>query len=84
LGLVYSPHYVEGLDFTVDYYNIYVKNIISSVLAQNIVDYCYINNDQNFCNNFSRTGTATSNLAAGSIDSLNEGLANLGTLKTEG
>jgi len=84
LGLVYSPHYVEGLDFTVDYYNIYVKNIVSSVVAQNIVDYCYINNDQNFCNNFQRTATPTSNLVAGSIATLNEGLANLGTLKTEG
>jgi len=84
LGAVYSPHQVEGLDFTVDYYNVYVKDIISSVLAQDIVDFCYIQGDSNFCNNFNRTGTATSNLAAGSISSLNEGLANLGTLKTEG
>jgi len=84
LGLVYSPHYVEGLDFTVDYYNIYVKNIISSVTAQNIVNYCYINDDQNFCNNFQRSANPTSNLVAGSISSLNEGLTNLGTLKTEG
>jgi iron complex outermembrane receptor protein len=84
LGLVYSPHQVEGLDFSVDYYNVYVKNIISSVLAQDIVDLCYVQNDPTFCNNFTRTTTATSNLVAGSIDNLNEGLANLGTLKTEG
>jgi iron complex outermembrane receptor protein len=84
LGLVYSPHQVEGLDFTVDYYNVYVKNIISSVLAQDIVNFCYVQNDPSFCSNFHRTATATSNLAAGSIDQLNEGLSNLGTLKTEG
>ncbi|MFA6232296.1 MAG: TonB-dependent receptor [Rhodanobacter sp.] len=84
LGLVYSPHQVEGLDLTVDYYDVYVKNIISSVLAQDIVNFCYVQNDPSFCNNFHRTSTATSNLAAGSIQTLNEGLSNLGTLKTEG
>ncbi|MDG2537151.1 TonB-dependent receptor [Dyella jiangningensis] len=84
LGLVYSPHQVEGLDFTVDYYNVYVKNIITSVVASDIVNLCYIQNDPSYCGRFTRTPTATSNLAAGSINSLNESLTNLGTLKTEG
>jgi len=77
IGLVYSPHYVSGLDFTVDYYNIYVKNIISSVTASSILNYCYVQNDPSFCDRFARG-------ADGSIANLNESLSNLGTLKTEG
>ncbi|WP_109124921.1 TonB-dependent receptor [Dyella sp. C11] len=86
LGFVYSPHQVEGLDFTVDYYNIYVKNIISSVDAQSILNYCYVQNDPSFCSRFTRAAAAdpVTGLAAGSVSQLNESLANLGTLKTEG
>jgi len=76
-GLVYSPHYVDGLDFTLDYYNIYVKNIISGVDANSILNFCYVQNDPSFCGRFSRDAT-------GAIDNLNESLSNLGTLKTEG
>lgn len=77
IGLVYSPHYVSGLDFTVDYYNIYVKNIITSVTASSILNYCYVQNDPSFCGRFTRG-------AGGVITDLNESLSNLGTLKTEG
>lgn len=84
LGLVYSPHQVEGLDFSVDYYNIYVKNIITGVDANDIANLCYVQNDSSYCNRFTRTPVPTSNLVAGSINNLNESLTNLGTLKTEG
>ncbi|WP_243050716.1 TonB-dependent receptor [Dyella sp. RRB7] len=86
LGLVYSPHQVEGLDFTVDYYNIYVKNIITSVDAQDTLNYCYVQNDPSFCGDFTRspTANAATGLAAGSVATLTESLYNLGTLKTEG
>jgi len=85
-GLVYSPHYVEGLDVSVDYYNIYVKNLISSVDASEILNLCYVQNDPSYCGRFNRTAVAdpTTGLAIGSVNQLNESLANLGTLKTEG
>jgi iron complex outermembrane recepter protein len=76
-GLVYSPHYVPGLDISLDYYKIYIKNIISSVVAQDILNFCYVQNDPSFCNRFTRDGT-------GAINKLNESLANLGNEKTEG
>ncbi|TBR40157.1 MULTISPECIES: TonB-dependent receptor domain-containing protein [Dyella] len=77
VGLVYSPHQVSGLDFTVDYYNIYVKNIITAVNASSILNYCYVSNDPSFCDRFTRN-------SSGVVDSLNESLTNLGSLKTEG
>jgi len=77
LGLVYSPHYVQGLDFTLDYYRINIKNTIQSVLASDILNYCYVQNAPAFCGRFTRG-------ADGAITSLNESLANLGRLNTEG
>jgi iron complex outermembrane recepter protein len=77
LGLVYSPHYVQGLDFSLDYYKIDIKNTIQSVDASDILNYCYVQNDPSFCGRFTRD-------ASGAIVSLNEGLANLGRLTTEG
>lgn len=77
LGLVYSPHYVQGLDFSLDYYNIRIKNTIQGVDASDILNYCYIQGDPSFCNRFTRN-------SSGAITNLNEGLANLGKLETEG
>lgn len=76
-GLVYSPSYVPGLDVTLDYYKVNVANIISSVLASDILTYCYIDNDPTFCGRFTRAPD-------GRITALNESLANLGRLSTDG
>ncbi|AIF47244.1 TonB-dependent receptor plug domain-containing protein [Dyella japonica] len=86
LGLVYSPHYVEGLDFTVDYYNIYLKNQITSVNASEILNLCYVQNDPSYCGRFTRGNVAdpSTGLVPGSVNQLNESEANLGTLKTAG
>jgi iron complex outermembrane receptor protein len=77
LGLVYSPNYVQGLDVSLDWYKVRIKNIISTVDAQTILDYCYVQNDPSFCGRFNRA-------ADGSIAFLNESLANLGSESTEG
>jgi len=86
LGLVYSPHYVEGLDFTVDYYNITVKNLITPVIANDILNLCYVQSDPAYCGQFTRTPVAdpTTGLVAGSVNALYEMPANLGSLKTSG
>ena len=76
-GLVYSPHFVSGLDFTLDYYDIRLKNAIQAVDASDILSYCYVQNASDFCNRFTRNG-------AGVITSLNESLANIGSIDTEG
>jgi iron complex outermembrane receptor protein len=40
VGLVYSPDFVEGLSFTVDYWDIELENAISSIGEQLILDKC--------------------------------------------
>lgn len=41
LGVVLEPRFIPGLNFTVDYYKIEVKNLIAVVAAQAIINQCY-------------------------------------------
>ncbi len=40
-GVVFEPHQIRGLSLTIDYYDIKVKNLISSVGIQTIINQCY-------------------------------------------
>ncbi len=48
---MFEPRWVPGLNFTVDYYDIKVKNVIANVSAQTILNNCYDAADLNnaFC-----------------------------------
>jgi len=48
-GFVYSPSFLEGLNVTVDYYNIEIDNAINEFTAQTTVDQCV--RQPNFPNN---------------------------------
>jgi len=78
IGLVYSPSYVKGLDVSLDWYKITVKNTIVGVSADYVLDQCYQNNVQAFCDQYSRDA------ASHQVTSLSHGNANLGALETEG
>ncbi len=43
LGAVIKPRFIPGLTFTVDYYNIKVKDQIATLAAQTIINLCYNN-----------------------------------------
>lgn len=49
LGMVYEPNFVEGLVFTVDYYDIHLDDVITSVGAQQILTTC-ANTGTTLCN----------------------------------
>ena len=55
-GVVIQPRWVPGFSLSVDYYNIKVNGIISSVAPQTIVNQCYDSPTLNniFCSQFSR------------------------------
>lgn len=40
-GVEYAPHFVPGLSFRVDYYNIRIKNLITGLTGQAIINRCY-------------------------------------------
>ncbi|WP_283248524.1 TonB-dependent receptor domain-containing protein [Luteibacter aegosomatis] len=76
-GLVYSPGYLDGLDVTLDYYKVDIRDVITPILAGDILNFCYVRNDPTYCGRFTRA-------ADGHITALDESLANLGSLRTEG
>lgn len=78
LGMIYSPHYVEGFDVSLDWYKIDIKNLIATDTVQNILDDCYQAGISSRCASFHRDP------ASGVINSMYYGLTNKGWEKTEG
>ncbi len=75
-GIVYSPSWLDGLDITVDYYNIELDNAISGVGSQTILNACA--NSLQLCGLITRdgpTGFVTDILSAG---------ANINSVEVEG
>ncbi|MDB5697963.1 MAG: TonB-dependent receptor [Alphaproteobacteria bacterium] len=60
VGAVFQPRFVPGFSLSVDYYDIKVSKVISSVDAQTIVDTCYDSPDLNnqFCGLIQRAGAS--------------------------
>ncbi|PKB13368.1 TonB-dependent receptor-like protein [Novosphingobium kunmingense] len=52
-GAIYSPSWLPGLNLSVDYYDISIKNAISPIPAQTAVDQCFLN-VQSACDLFTR------------------------------
>ncbi|WP_138635176.1 TonB-dependent receptor domain-containing protein, partial [Pseudoalteromonas phenolica] len=64
-GFIYEPSFVEGFSMTVDYFNIEMENVITSVGAQTIIDKCYeaadggIGGASSWCSTLSRNAIGT-------------------------
>ncbi|AJC44539.1 TonB-dependent receptor plug domain-containing protein [Xanthomonas sacchari] len=76
VGLVFSPRWVQGLDFSLDWYKISISNVITPVSATYVLNQCY-NGVTSFCN-------YTRDPATGQVINLSRGNLNLGALETEG
>lgn len=60
VGLVYQPAWLRGFDISVDWLRVELTDAIESFSAQQIVDQCYLNGDQDQCARITRdasTGT---------------------------
>lgn len=77
LGVVYSPRFAPGLNVSLDWYQIKIDNIISSVSANDVLEGCYQGNAK-YCDQFER------NASDGQVINLYRGLANRGTETVEG
>ena len=59
-GVVFRPAFLPGFSMSVDYYNIQIAGAISQVGTQSVVDRCFKEQAQEFCDLISMdTGTAT-------------------------
>lgn len=54
LGLVYSPSFVDGLNVSVDWWKIKIDNAISTPTPETILERCYEDGVQAYCNLFTR------------------------------
>lgn len=60
IGFVYQPRFLENLTLIADYYEIDIKDSISSISTQDTVDLCYASEDypnNKFCNVISRNAS---------------------------
>ncbi|SBV33016.1 TonB-dependent receptor [uncultured Sphingopyxis sp.] len=84
LGAVIEPSFLPGFNFTVDYYKIKVKSLISALSAQTIINLCYDSAtgiDNPFCATVNREATGFFDQQNGAVIS---GGVNFAAQKTEG
>jgi len=84
VGAVFEPEFIDGLSFTVDYYDIEITNAIDSVDDNYIANLC-LGADGNTINNSSAVCQAANIALDGSGRiTFNNGLQNIGGQKTSG
>jgi len=54
LGIVYSPGFAPGLDIALDWWNIEIEDAISTPTVAYILDQCYLEGNQTYCDLFTR------------------------------
>jgi iron complex outermembrane receptor protein len=80
-GVVWTPSFLPGFNLSVDYFDISVDGLISSVGALNTLDLCYQNNDAAACSRINRNANGQFWTGDGYIEDLNN---NIGGLETSG
>lgn len=78
LGIIFSPSQLPGASVSVDWYRIELKDAITALGAQDVLNNCYVQNDPTYCTSIVRDP------ATGMVTSLARGNTNIGGLLTEG
>lgn len=76
-GVVYNPSYVEGLEFTIDYYDIEVENAINRYGSSRLLNECSTGEKSASCDFIDRDSN-------GNIVDIRDFLQNAGTYSVEG
>lgn len=87
IGAIITPRSIEALrnlTLRIDYYNIDIKDAIVGVPRQVILNKCFQEGNQDFCQFIRRRATATSLNSAGTLEFIDQGSVNGGALKSEG
>lgn len=78
MGLVYSPSFLDGLNVSLDWYNIRINNVISEISPDDVLGDCYLRSIESACTQFSR------NARTYQVENLTHTLTNRGKLENEG
>jgi iron complex outermembrane receptor protein len=92
VGTVVQPRFIPGLTLSADYYSIKIRNAISAVTAQDIVNTCYDNTTfpNQFCSLFQRIGPTSPGATSATqpnlfgFRSLTQTQLNFGRIETAG
>ncbi|HEY6942139.1 TonB-dependent receptor plug domain-containing protein [Dokdonella sp.] len=79
-GIVYDPHWLEGMSVSADVWRLYLNNNITTVRAQSVIDLCYAGQSA-YCGLIHRYQSGASQ---GQIQTINEPTGNLGRVDVEG
>jgi len=80
-GIVFTPRFAPGLSVSVDYFDIDVKDLISTFGAANSLDACYQFGDPGACSRIHRNQNGQLWIGTGNVDDTN---INIGGLETAG
>jgi iron complex outermembrane receptor protein len=81
-GIVFTPRFAPGLAVTIDYFDIFIDDTISTFGSVNTLNECYRNNDPAACGRINRNpGTGQLWIGTGHVEDLN---TNIGSLSTKG
>lgn len=81
VGVVFQPEFWPGFNLSIDYFNIEVENLISSIGALNSIDACYQNDVAAACALINRNANGSLWVGSGHVSDLN---TNIGGLSTSG
>lgn len=87
LGVVFTPTdmpVLKHFTFTADYFDIKVDDALVSTDRSFILQQCYSGGNTSMCQFITRRPTAAGALSAGSLEFVDSGVTNSGTLETEG
>ncbi|WP_430391453.1 TonB-dependent receptor domain-containing protein [Dyella sp. 20L07] len=82
IGFVYSPSWMTGLSSTLDFWHIYLTDMLTPITAQTVANSCFANNNSPYCSFINRYDN-TSKLA-GAVNYINTPVVNLGNMSTTG
>jgi len=80
-GIVFTPRFAPGLSGSIDYFDIDVKDLISTFGAANSLDACYQFGDAGACSRIHRNQNGQLWIGTGNVDDSN---INIGGLETSG
>ncbi len=81
IGFVVTPSFLPGFSASVDYYNIEITNLISTVGAETTLALCYEDNRQDACDRINRNANGALWVGSGNVEDLN---VNIGGLTASG
>ncbi|WP_028117344.1 TonB-dependent receptor domain-containing protein [Ferrimonas senticii] len=76
-GIAYSPEFLEGFDFSLDYWAVEIDGVIASIDAKDSLNGCYLGGVASLCGNVARD-------SAGEITRVDERLTNLSRMTAKG